>query len=90
MDSSSDSSFFNRSNTQETEDSTPSHRTRKGKANELWSLHAPLGDPVKGQDPTQHYCLYCEPPASYSSNTTTNIQRHLAKSHNTKLQPTIN
>lgn len=89
MDSTSESSYFDRSNTQETETSSSHRHTRKdkGKKADFWDVHAPFGDISKGQDPTIHYYVYCQ---EYSSNIATNMQRHIKNVHNITIESAPN
>jgi hypothetical protein len=90
MDSEVDSSLFNRSVTQEaqdTEDSAENSRTRDRSAIATW-IHSRPGRAENNEDPTEKYCIHCPAGSKiYYSKIATNFQRHL-KAHKIFVDPT--
>jgi hypothetical protein len=90
MDSEVDSSLFNRSVTQETqdtEDSAENSRTRGRSAVATW-IHNRPGRAENNEDPTEKYCIHCLASSKiYYSKIATNFRRHL-KVHKIFVDPT--
>ena len=90
MDSEVDSSLFNRSATQETqdtEDSVKNSCTRGRSAVATW-IHSRPGQAENNEDPTEKYCIHCPAGSKiYYSTIATNFRRHL-KVHKIFVNPT--